>query len=239
MVKWCVLIVVIIIFCLWTLHDRVQRGRKKQKTAVNRSRRKFLTMSASLMHDEGTAALAGKVAGGVAAVTGRRNPKSKVRLLPAGAVSEEHFLSKCNACMACVEACPQHVLEPGMSLGEGMSMRLNFRQNGCLEDCVKCNEVCAPGALTAISTEDKKTIQIGHAVWVRENCKAAQGEECTACVDACRNKCIEMIQNGRHFYPIISSEHCTGCGMCEAHCPASPLKAIYVEAFQVHREIMG
>ena len=235
MLKWCVLTVVALVLLVWALLGRTRRRGPRQ--AVDESRRRFLTMSASLVHDEGATALGNKVAGGVAAVTERRNPKSKVRLLPAGAESESRFLSLCNACLACVEACPKHLWEPGMKLGEGVSLRLNLRQGSCDASCSLCNDACTTGALQPISPEAKQRVQIGHAIWVRENCQAAQGEACTACADACPQNCIEMIHNGRHTYPIISSQRCTGCGACEACCPASPLKAIYVEAFSTHREI--
>ena len=37
--------------------------------------------------------------------------------------------------------------------------------------------------------------------------------------------------------PVVDTERCIGCGACEAHCPARPLSAIYVEGHTVHRTV--
>ncbi len=230
-----ILFVFILILALYLILHRPREVKNGDKVDV--SRRRFLTFSATLAHDESFQAINGKLGKGVASFTGRRNPKSKHPLFPAGGKNYEDFRTKCNSCMACIESCPSHILEPGIKLGQGVIPRITFNHGWCPPDCTVCNDVCPTGALSHITVEEKSNIQIGHALWIRENCLTVESKECRACEEACKNGCIEMVRNGRKLYPIINTVSCTGCGACENVCPATPLKGIYVESFQEHRLI--
>lgn len=229
----------ILLFALGVYILLKKRDVKESSTRVDVSRRNFLTFAATLAQDEGIHAIQNKMNKGVSAFTGKRNSKSTHPLLPAGALTFEVFKNKCNSCLACVENCPRHILEPSVKIGQGLIPVLNFANGYCDPECTKCNEVCTADAITTINQDDKKKIQIGHAIWLRENCIAVtNGKECKLCMEACPNDCIEIIQNGRKSYPIIDNSKCVGCGACEHACPSSPLKGIYVESFPEHKEIV-
>lgn len=233
-----ILLVLILAIALYLIFHIPATASAKEKK-VDLSRRKFLTFSATLAHDEGFQAISNTVGKSVSSFTGKRNPKSKTPIFPPGGSSYEEFKTTCNSCMACIEACPNRILEPDVRLGQGVIPRISFNNGWCSPDCLKCVEVCPTEALKKMTLEEKNNIQIGHAIWIRENCIATEDKTCRECEKACYAKCIEMVQNGRRLYPIINTSSCTGCGACENVCPASPLKGIYVEAFPEHRMING
>ena len=208
----------------------VATGQEKQ------SRRKFITLSSSYAKNSAMGGVRQKMTAGIAAVTKKRNPKSKNPIIPAGATDFAQYKQMCNVCQACVEACPTKVLRPSLSLENLMLPELNFNDNACLLDCVKCNEACPTGALRPLTAEEKTDIQIGYAVWLRENCIVIEGKECAACETACPNGSLQLIQSGRFRIPIINTGRCLGCGACQAACPASPLKAIFIEGHKSHRQ---
>ena len=229
------LFVILFFIALYLLLHKPKKIEKNKKIDV--SRRRFLTFTATLAHDESFHAINGKLGKGVASFTGKRNPKSKSPIFPAGGTKYDEYRSKCTSCMACIEACPSRILEPGIKLGQGVIPHISFANGWCQPECKTCNDVCPAKALEKITLEEKNNIQIGHAVWIRENCISGDGKECRACEKACKRGCIEMVQNGRKLYPIINTYNCTGCGACEYACPATPLKGIYVESFTEHRTI--
>jgi formate hydrogenlyase subunit 6/NADH:ubiquinone oxidoreductase subunit I len=106
-----------------------------------------------------------------------------------------------------------------------------------------CSEVCPTGAIKLISKEEKTAIQIGHAVWVAENCIVnSDGQKCGNCARHCPTGAIQMVPKDANDpkslqIPVINTERCIGCGACENLCPSRPFSAIYVEGHEVHREI--
>lgn len=216
-------------------NKRDSSKKEKQAGHVDSGRRSFLTWSSSMAQNSAVGAVKQKMDNGIAAVTKKRNPKSRIPIIPAGAETWEHYKNACDVCQKCVEVCPQKVLKPSLAYASFMLPELEFRNSYCLVDCVKCNEVCPTGALEKITAEEKAAIQIGYAVWLRENCIVIEGKQCNSCEAACPNGSIEMIASGRFMIPIINTGTCIGCGACQAACPAAPLKAIYVEGHKAHR----
>ena len=94
-----------------------------------------------------------------------------------------------------------------------------------------------------IDKDEKSSIQIGHAVWIKKNCVPITDEvECGNCARHCPAGAIEMVpldENDEEspMIPAINEAACIGCGACEYVCPSRPFSAIYVEGHEVHKKI--
>jgi ferredoxin-type protein NapG len=161
-------------------------------------------------------------------------------LRPPGAVTEEDFLAKCIKCGMCYEACPFHALimaKPGDGRPAGTPYFI-ARQNPCrmCED-IPCAAVCPTGALdvSLVSGKDGQEkgkmdvnlARMGIGVIDRESCIAYWGIQCDACYRSCplidKALTVERTRNertGKHaiLAPVVHSEYCTGCGLCEHAC---------------------
>ena len=170
-----------------------------------------------------------------------RSPERQTAILPPGALTAKHFADHCTACQLCVSACPNGVLRPSSSLERFMQPELSYERGYCRPECTRCSQVCPTGAIKPISKETKASTQVGHAVWVRDNCVVlTDGVHCGNCERHCPTGAIQMVPlnqdrghgkgKGRsHSVPVINTERCIGCGACENLCPARPYSAIYVE----------
>jgi len=160
---------------------------------------------------------------------------------PPGSLSLEHYKTSCTACHLCVSICPTHVLSPSF-LEYGLTGMLipymNYDKSFCNYECNKCSQVCPTGAIIPITSNQKKIIQIGKVVFIRENCIVYNEEtSCGACAEHCPTSAVHMVPyRGFLTIPETNQEICIGCGACEYACPAQPHKAIYVEANKVHEE---
>jgi len=160
---------------------------------------------------------------------------SKLLLRPPGAIKEEDFLSTCIKCGMCVEACPYDTLmlaKPGdhKPLGTPYFEPRDIPCHMC--DDIPCVPVCPTGALaeSSVTTNGQLDINIaemGLAVIDAESCIAFWGIQCDACYRACpvlgKAITIEYQKNertGKHAFmkPVVHSDPCTGCGMCEHAC---------------------
>ena len=160
---------------------------------------------------------------------------SKLLLRPPGAIKEEDFLKTCIKCGLCVEACPFDTLllaRPGDHKPIGTPY-FTPREVPCrMCPDIPCVPVCPTGALDAqsVTTDNKLDINIsemGLAVIDKDSCIAFWGIQCDACYRACPLLgvaiTIEYDKNertGKHAFmkPIVHSDPCTGCGMCEHAC---------------------
>ena len=124
-----------------------------------------------------------------------------------------------------------------------MQPESSYELGFCRPECTKCSEVCPAGAITKITQADKASIQIGHAVWVKENClPLTEGVSCGNCARKCPVGAITMVASDPSNpdspqIPVVNDERCIGCGACENLCPSRPFSAIYVEGHEQHREI--
>lgn len=219
-------------------------GKKKSGTAEgDKGRRAFLAAGTLALASSTVKAQQRKVDGGFAVIEDKKIPQRDCPIVPAGAQGLKHLAQHCTACQLCVSACPNDVLRPSTSLESLMQPESSYEKGYCRPECTVCSEVCPSGAIRKITKEEKSSIQIGHAVWIRENCLPLRdGVKCGNCARHCPVGAIRMVksdpsQENSPRIPVIDTERCIGCGACENLCPSRPFSAIYVEGHQRHRII--
>ena len=230
-------------------------GTSDSDVPADTGRRNFLSATALVATATAVNAQEKKVDGGLAVIVDKEIPDRKTAIVPPGASSLRDFYQHCTACQLCVSVCPNDVLRPSGGLMRLMQPEMSYERGYCRPECTKCSEVCPAGAIRPVTTAEKSSIQIGHAVWIKRNCiPVRDGEECGNCARHCPTGAIVMVPlRGRHRHgnpendgkdkspalkiPAIDTEKCIGCGACENLCPARPFSAIYVEGHEVHREI--
>jgi ferredoxin-type protein NapG len=162
---------------------------------------------------------------------------SELILRPPGALPEDDFLVTCIKCGMCVESCPYDTLilaKPGDNKPIGTPYFIPREVPCYMCPDIPCVPVCPTGALNEKSVTNQKTgdldinqADMGVAVVDDENCIAFWGIQCDACYRACPifgdAITIEYESNdrtGKHAFmkPIVHSDHCTGCGLCERAC---------------------
>ena len=210
---------------------------------VNGSRRSFLVASAMATTAAALAQEKKKVDGGLAVIEDKVAPARQTPITPPGSLSAKNMAQRCTGCQLCVSECPNGVLRPSTDLLKLMQPTMSYERGYCRPECNRCSEVCPTGAIKPISHEDKSSIQIGHAVWVKKNCiPVVDGVECGNCERHCPTGAIQMVpldENNEEspMIPVVNEAKCIGCGACENLCPARPFSAIYVEGHEQHHYI--
>ncbi|MGE4586934.1 MAG: 4Fe-4S dicluster domain-containing protein, partial [Mangrovibacterium sp.] len=209
----------------------------------NNSRRTFLSM-ATLLAFSGTLKAQEKIAeGGLAVIEKKKIPNRTTPVTPPGSLSAKNFAEHCTACGLCISTCPNHVLRPSGNLMTLMQPEMSYERGYCRPECTECSEVCPTGAITLITKAEKSAIQIGYAVWMRDNCVVITDDvACGNCARHCPSGAIEMIASDPNDpesqkIPAVNTERCIGCGTCENLCPARPFSAIFVEGIERHRTV--
>ena len=231
-------------------HGAISYRRRRATTAkvvdekqVDGTRRTFLTVGAATVATAALKAQEAKVDGGLAAIEDKKVPERKTPIVPPGAQSIRNFTQHCVACQLCVSACPNDVLRPSTKLETLMQPEASYERGYCRPECTRCSEVCPAGAILKIDKAEKSAIQVGHAVWIKENCVALTDDvECGNCARHCPVGAITMVPSDpdntdSRKIPVVNTERCIGCGACENLCPARPFSAIYVEGHERHRTI--
>ena len=198
--------------------------------------------------------------GGLEEIEDKKKPNRDKLITPPGSVSIRNLSEHCTSCQLCINSCPNDVLRPSNSLDRFMQPEVSFERGYCRPECTRCSDVCPTGAIKPITVEQRTATQVGHAVWIKDNCvPVADGIPCGNCARHCPAQAIQMVplQAGVHqdgwrwldadnkeiprekvlLIPVVNEEKCIGCGACENLCPSRPFSAIYVEGHEVHREI--
>ena len=212
---------------------------QKPKPEPDQGRRSFLIGTALATATAATAQAQMKVDGGLAVIIDKQAPKRETPPTPPGSISARHMQKHCTACQLCVSVCPNHVLRPSTDLSHFMQPTMSFEIGYCRPECTRCSQVCPAGAIKPITKEEKTTIHVGHAVWVKANCVVlTDGVSCGNCARHCPTEAIQMVEyqhNGQTvMVPAVNEMKCIGCGACENLCPSRPFSAIYVEGNVMH-----
>ena len=194
-------------------------GKSTPNSPLDPSKRSFLLASAMVAG----AAVAQKkeklMDGGLAELEDKVAPERQTPLTPPGSLSFEHFAQHCTGCQLCVSECPNDVLRPSSDLMHLMLPTMSYERGHCRPECTRCSSVCPAGAIKPIDKDEKSSIQIGHAVWIKKNCVVLTDEvECGNCARHCPAGAIEMVQLDENdeespMVPAINEAACIGCGM--------------------------
>lgn len=204
------------------------------------SRRAFLAGAGLAVASAAMAEKKIKVDGGLAVIEDKIAPKRMTPITPPGSISARNLQQHCTACQLCISKCPNDVLHPSTDLTTLMQPVMSYENGYCRVECNTCSSVCPTGAIRLISLAEKSSTQLGHAVWVAENCvPLTDGHSCSNCARHCPSGAIQMVHpdgdESRPEIPVIDESRCIGCGACEYLCPARPFSAIYVEGHEIHK----
>lgn len=155
-------------------------------------------------------------------IGGARKVHADRYLRPPGALGEDEFFDKCARCFKCGNACPNDCIE-FYEIGDGIDRAytpyIRARSRGCTL-CGKCGEVCPTGALQPIKTTRegwKETVSMGVARVNKDMCYSYHGRTCGACYRACP-LAGEAMKIGVFEKPLVQTDVCVGCGLCEQAC---------------------
>ena len=207
------------------------------------ARRAFLVGGSIVAADAALAQAGKKVDGGLAVIIDKKQPKRTTPITPPGSISAANMARHCTACQLCVAQCPNDVLRPSTDLKTFMQPVMSYERGYCRPECHHCSQVCPSGAIRPIGHAAKASTQIGHAVWIKDNCVVlTDGVSCGNCARHCPSGAIMMVpldpdDDTSPMVPAVDRSRCIGCGACEYVCPARPFSAIYVEGHEQHQEI--
>jgi len=157
-------------------------------------------------------------------------------LRPPGAIPEHDFKKACIKCGKCVEVCPYDTLKLANVDDDSFIGTPYFepRKTPCyLCTDAPCTTECPTNALDITKLQDEQEkidinkSKMGLAVVHKESCIAFWGIQCVACYRSCPliSEAItleyeknEVTKKHANLIPVIHSDICTGCGICEHAC---------------------
>lgn len=160
--------------------------------------------------------------------------KERPVIRPPGSVNESKFVDKCINCGKCVKACPNNAIQLTLFEAgpEGIFTPQIIPSIGyCEYSCNACTQVCPTGAIIPLTTKAKQNTPIGIAIIDKKACLPYTiNSPCLVCEEHCPvpDKAIKIIEENNIGKPVIDTNLCIGCGICENKCPATPEVAIKV-----------
>lgn len=161
-----------------------------------------------------------------------RSGRQGLPILPPGAKDPEAFAAACTRCYACLNVCPMKIIRVASpadrAVGQWFQPEIAFFDSEdnpdlgyCEEPCNNCSRVCAAGALTPLTFQEKRRRQIGIAEVIRSACLAwEKGEHCMICQEHCSYFAVEMKPCEKGVpAPVVIEDVCRGCGTCQSKCP--------------------
>ena len=159
-----------------------------------------------------------------------------------------------------MKVCPTNALQPAfLETGlQGIWTPILVPSIGpCAEKCTSCGDVCPTGAIRPFTWQDKRyKLKMGLANVNRSTCVAWNGgRDCIVCAEVCpysavifkdtfddtlpKDPNLPLTAAGNKGrvkrVPTVDEKLCTGCGICEYHCPVLPDHSIVVYTFQEDR----
>ncbi len=166
-------------------------------------------------------------------------------LRPPGALPEPEFLAACIRCYKCQDVCEPGAIQ-FYTERDGANYHTPYvdpAKAGCTL-CAKCGPACPTGAL--LPFEDKTEVDMGTVELREDLCLSYKAKfvrqkqellvqsgrqpmevealterrgPCGECFMFCplRNSAIKL-EPGAFLAPVVFTEHCVGCGMCEEIC---------------------
>ncbi|MCL5966431.1 MAG: 4Fe-4S binding protein [Deltaproteobacteria bacterium] len=158
---------------------------------------------------------------------------------PPGSRPEGEFLARCVRCGECMKVCITGGLQPTLLEAglEGIWTPVLASKIGyCEFNCTLCGQVCPTSAIRRLSIPEKQKTVIGLAFVDPSRCiPFAQGTPCIVCEEHCPTprKAIGFRERpgkgGRPVKaPVVITDLCIGCGICEFKCPVADLAGIRV-----------
>ena len=216
---------------------------KMSNSGKNQSMKKGVNRRQFLSNTLKTACGVGIMGLGLGMYSKQASSLPALAIRPPGAIPEEEFLGACIRCGLCVRDCPYDILKLGQ-LGDEVPTGTPYftARTGPCEMCddIPCIPVCPTNALDHSLVDITKS-RMGLAVVVdQETCIAFLGLRCEVCFNVCPVRgdaiTLDLLHNdrsGKHalFIPVVHSNACTGCGLCERACI---LEEAAIKVFPMH-----
>jgi MauM/NapG family ferredoxin protein len=210
-----------------------KKGEKiAEQPGFSADRRRFIV---SGLAGTGTAALLLTGLSSVYGTPGEGRVAPPWLLRPPGALPEAEFLAECVRCGECMTACPTNTLQPIWFQAGIMGLfspAVTPRRGACDPECVRCGQVCPTNAIRELPPEERMWAKLGTAVVLRQECLAWEHQKkCLVCDEVCPFDAVELRSEPDNpvGVPHVLENKCSGCGLCEYHCPIQNRAAIIIK----------